>query len=270
MIPRILFRVDSTNTQELEIARQYFPVSLIRSEIPANSLVVGRYSCLPYYDELEKDLASNGSRLINTFRQHLYISTAAYINDLEGLTPRTWTDYTFSTADCQGPFVIKGCTNSKKWDWDNLMYCHDKRDASIKASRLIQDGLLTQQHILYREYIPLEKVEDEPLVGGIWPVNEWRLFCYHNTILSYGYYWSVIEQEKIASLHLSDEGLAFGQMIADKMGPKLPFYVIDIAEKEDGGWIVIELNSGCMSGLSENDPHKLYKNLRWMLGEGIV
>ena len=46
-----------------------------------------------------------------------------------------------------------------------------------------------------------------------------------------------------------------------KIGNKSNFYVIDVAQKQDGNWTVIELNDGSMSGLSCNDPELLYGNL---------
>jgi hypothetical protein len=39
------------------------------------------------------------------------------------------------------------------------------------------------------------------------------------------------------------------------------FFVVDVAQKDDGGWVVVELNHGTMSGLSACDPEELYKNL---------
>ena len=39
------------------------------------------------------------------------------------------------------------------------------------------------------------------------------------------------------------------------------FFVIDIAQKEDGDWIIIEVNDGQQSGLSENSADILYQNL---------
>jgi hypothetical protein len=39
------------------------------------------------------------------------------------------------------------------------------------------------------------------------------------------------------------------------------FVVVDVALTESGRWMVVELNDGQMSGLSENDPKVLYANL---------
>ncbi len=69
MTPVILFRKDYSTEEELEVAKQYFPVVEFRSDVPANSLVIGRYSTLPYYAELEYDLWTKGSKLVNTIHQ---------------------------------------------------------------------------------------------------------------------------------------------------------------------------------------------------------
>ena len=39
------------------------------------------------------------------------------------------------------------------------------------------------------------------------------------------------------------------------------FFVMDIARTAEGKWIIIELNDGQQSGLSNVDPEELYSNL---------
>lgn len=56
MKPVMLFRQDRETYDEIQIARKYFEVYERRNLIPDNSLVIGRYSVLPYYKELEEDL----------------------------------------------------------------------------------------------------------------------------------------------------------------------------------------------------------------------
>jgi hypothetical protein len=47
------------------------------------------------------------------------------------------------------------------------------------------------------------------------------------------------------------------------INPNCPrFYTIDIAKDSIGNWIVIELNDGQMSGLSEVDMEMFYKGLK--------
>ena len=60
---------------------------------------------------------------------------------------------------------------------------------------------------------------------------------------------------------IGDDGLKFADKIAEIASYYTTFFVLDIAEKRDGGWILIEMNDGQMSGLSMNDPDIFYKNL---------
>ena len=60
----ILFRNSIETHEEFSIAKKYFNVIEYRSQIPNNSIVIGRYSVLPYYEELEKELASKNEQYI--------------------------------------------------------------------------------------------------------------------------------------------------------------------------------------------------------------
>ena len=72
MMPVVLYRkVSAPADDEAElqaIAAAGLPVVFNRAAIPPDSLVICRYSCLPFYRELEKDIVQLGSRLINSFR----------------------------------------------------------------------------------------------------------------------------------------------------------------------------------------------------------
>lgn len=63
---------------------------------------------------------------------------------------------------------------------------------------------------------------------------------------------------------------SFCKKVIDIIKPNINFFVMDIAQKQNGEWIVIELNDGSWSGLSCNDPNKLYENLRDVLDEKII
>src|SRR5947208_2126369 len=107
MKPILLFRKEFASKYELSHAEKYFPIEESRVRC-VNSLVIGRYSVLPLYAELERDLALLGSRLINTFAEHQWISTLAYYQELKDLTPQTWDEENFHACEWKGPFVVKG------------------------------------------------------------------------------------------------------------------------------------------------------------------
>lgn len=260
MKTKILFRHDYTTEEELEVAKKYFDVTGSRMAIK-DTLVVGRYSVLPFYKELEEDLLQQGSRLINSYEQHKYIADFEYYHDIKDLTPETFFDMS-EISDYDGPFVVKGKTNSRKFDWDNLMFAATKRRAVDIACELRKDSLMQYQDIIYRKYVPLKVLEEG--IHGLPFSNEWRFFCYKNEILSHGFYWTI--SEKVGEIQ--NEAFDLVREVINRVKDKVNFFVVDVAEKANGGWIVVELNDASMSGLSANDPDVLYSNLNDALSKG--
>jgi len=257
MEPVVLFRKGYEQEEEFNIAKEYFRVVEYRSEIPANSLVIPRYSALPFYKELEVDVTNLGSTLINSHIGHLWIADFDYYHDLKGYTPRSWTESEFAYCDEEGPFVLKGLTNSRKFRWNTHMFAETKRQAVAIGAELMQDPLISQQGIIYRKYIPLKTFEIG--INGLPFTNEFRFFFYKETILAYGFYWSTMENLELGKI--SDEGIQLAKDVAKIASQHVDFFVLDVAEKQEGGWILIEINDGQMSGLSEINPHVLYSSL---------
>lgn len=205
---------------------------------------------------MENDLQLIGSRLINTTEQHQWIADFHYYDDLKDFTPESWNDSNFYQCRHPGPFVVKGKTNSRKNHWGSQMFAKDKRVAAKIASLLMNDSMIGTQGVIYRQFVPLKVFEyglhDLPFS------NEYRFFYYGTTKLSHGYYWSIAED---VNHQITEEGLQFSDEVAKIAAQHCNFFVLDVAEKAEGGWILIEINDGSMSGLSENDPDMLYSNL---------
>ncbi len=256
---KVLFRHDYSTEPELAIAKKYFDVTDSRINLK-DTLVIGRYSVLPYYNELEKDLELQGAKLINSYEQHKYIADFKYYNDIEDLTPKTYFDLAYSCS-YSGPFIVKGKTNSRKFDWDTLMYAKDKKRAIEISCELRKDSLLHQQDIIFREFVKLKVLEEG--INGLPFSNEWRFFCYKDKILSYGFYWTIAEKYG----EISSEAIDLVNEVCSRVKHQVNFFVVDVAEKEDGSWVVVELNDGQMSGLSDNNPEELYSNLKRFICE---
>jgi hypothetical protein len=257
MLPVILFRPDETTEDELLIANKYFPISQYRNAVPKNSLVIGRYSVLPFYDELEKDLTVNGSKLVNTTKQHNWIKYGYYFDhEIQPYTPRTWDSLT--QTDYLGPFVVKGFVNSRKHQWDTHMFAKDRVQATLVASTLMNDDpLIQQQGVIFREYIPLVKFETG--INGQPFADEWRFFFLGKELISYGYYWSIAEK---VDYGVDPAMVTFAKGLAEIVANKTNFYVLDIARTEEGRFILVEINDAQMSGLSMINPETFYKNLK--------
>jgi hypothetical protein len=238
----------------MRIAEQYCDVMRYRSEC-SDDLVVGRYSVLPYYKELEYDIPG---RLVNSYQQHKWIADFEYYSILKDFTFPSWTDEDFYRSD-DGPFVLKGKTNSRKHQWNTHMFAENKDSALKLSSELYNDPLIGSQGVIYRRYIPLETFEEG--LNGLNFTNEWRFFFYKRKILAKGYYWSQAEKAEQYNAKVPDEAIRFASMLAEVIACFVPFYVIDIAKTQSGEWIMVELNDGQMSGLGMCNPHDLYKNI---------
>lgn len=259
----LLTRFDQETEEERDIAPQFFNKSQedlycvsSRMEVPHNSLVVGRYSVLPYYLELERDLNMVGSKLINSFEQHRFIADIEkWYPIVSDVSPKTW----FTRWDLipEGKYVVKGKTNSRKWKWNTHMFADCKANLQKVINRLYDDMFISEQGICVREYIPLKTYDTG--INGIRFTNEWRLFFLGKELFSYGYYWSCYEREDEADL--PEEALKFAREIGERISKHTKFFVLDIAEKEDGGWVLIEINDGQMSGLSSIEPADFYEDL---------
>lgn len=255
MTPVLLFRKDITTEEEFDVAKKYFPVYEYRSEVPAESLVIGRYSTLPFYKELEVDLLNNNSKLINSFQQYNWIANFEWYEALRDYTFQTW----FRAQDLPDDgtkFVVKGRTNSRKHEWNRLMFAENKQRAIEIMLALNEDSLIAPQGVVFRKYEPLVTYE----IGnnGLPFTNEFRFYFYKGSVVSYGYYWTMAQN---IERKLSDKGLQFACEIGKIVAEYSNFYVIDIAEKASGGWVVVEINDAQMGGLSEIKPDDFYSTL---------
>lgn len=254
MKPVVLFRKDYSTEDEFEKAKQHFDVKELRSKIEPNSLVIGRYSTLPFYYELEKDLAANGSRLINSHNQYQWIANFDWYEQLKEFTFETW----FRAQDVPDgiPLVVKGRTNSRKHEWNRKMFAENKQQAIEIMIELQTDGLIGPQGIVFRRYEPLVTYE----IGnnGLRFTEEYRCFFYKTTLIDHGYYWTMARN---VLRRLPPAGLQFVLDVARIAAEYTNFYVLDIALKENGEWVLVEVNDAQMAGLSEIDPSVLYNNL---------
>lgn len=262
--PVVLFRSEFDSDGESATAAAHFPVVGLRSRVPPGSVVIGRYSCLPYYGELAADLAESGSALINSAREHSYIANFDYYDDIREHTFPTW----FALQDIpqhlrDGAFVVKGRTNSRKLQWSTHMFAENFRAAVNLSSDLANDPFIGPQGLIFRQYIPLETLEVG--INGTPITNEWRLFFYGDTLLAYGYYWAIIDDLALverARPNFEAKGLPFAKMVAGRLKGNAKFIVIDIARTAAGEWLAVEVNDGQQSGLNYFvSADELYRNL---------
>lgn len=262
MTPIIYYRQSLMEPGELNAACKKFSCVSLLTNIEESNLVISRYSVYPFPLDQEKEILNVGAVPLNSYRQHKYIADLGnYVADLGELTPQTW-DNLVDLPD-EGPFVLKGETNSRKADWDRDMFAPDKKAAINIHSRLCADTLIGQQKIYIRKFVPL--VTYLKGIGGIPVTKEYRFFVCMGEVISGGYYWQNYAEDLPEIPDHNEVPQEFLQKVIDIIKPHINFFVIDVAQTQDGNWIVVELNDGSQSGLSCNDPNVLYSNLKKVL-----
>lgn len=259
----LLYREIDFSKEELSAARLYFTCTSRRPVIKEKDFVIGRFSMLPYYREQVKDIEYVGATTINSYEHHLYVAELMnWVSDLKELTPKTWDRLEDLPNDCQ--FVLKGAINSKKDRWNELMFAACKATAIAVHSRLQDDGLIGHQHIYIRQYVPL--VSYGTSINGCPISKEFRFFVAFGKVLCGAFYWSNHSPDiKVPSI--DEVPKDFLDEVIRRIGDKVNFYAVDVAQAKDGHWLVIELNDGTCSGLSDNDPYKLYGGLKKVLND---
>jgi hypothetical protein len=247
---------------EIETMKKYFPITSYRTDILPGDLVIGRYSVLPFYKEQAEDMENIGAKLINSYSQHRYIANMGnWYSDLEGITPKSWPG--LSWIDEDGPYVLKGETNSRRQKWLTHMFAKNLDDAKAVHARLSDDTLLTNQTIWIRKFEKFESCGKQ--VNGMPISREFRFFICDKQILSGGFYWSsCIEDVGNIPVH-TEVPRSFLNEVIERIGNNARFYALDVAQKETGEWMVVELNDGQMSGLSENKAEDVFRNLKKVL-----
>jgi hypothetical protein len=145
------------------------------------------------------------------------------------------------------------------------MFAKNKTEAIQVHSRLCSDSLISEQKIYIREYVPLVTYFEG--IGGLPITKEFRFFVYKNKVVSSGFYWQNYADEFESVPSPAEVPSAFLDKVISIVSPNINFFVVDIAQTQSWEWIVIELNSGCQSGLSCIDPEDLYSNLAKVIKE---
>lgn len=260
MKPVILFRASLAEEDELECAKKYFDVIESRADIKPGQTILGRYSVLPYYHELEEDVKKLGGQLINSHLQHQMVSDISnwypYLSDL---TPKTWFRLE-DVKDRQNGYFCKGMVNSRKQLFNTHARAKDRKELLEVYFRLMEDSLIQHQGVCIREFVNLKRYGMNDITGC--PISkEFRVLIYKNQVVARGYYWSNYSEElgNPDPVEMDESGLV--SMVIKRFGDQANFWCLDVGQKENGEWIVIELGDGQMCGLSAIQSDEFYKRL---------
>lgn len=260
----IYYRHSSTPAEERRALARWTTAHHLIGALPPGR-VIPRYSVLPFYQDVVSELALRGCRPVNSWWEHRYVADFwPWYHDLEGLTPRSWRADEVSSLPT-GSYVVKGATNSRKWLWGSHMLAPTREDVTTVVGRLMDDSLIGCQDTVIRELAPLRGFGTYRPVVGPPVVREYRFFYLDGWRVAGGFYWSNHYEDLVESGFdpddMADGWEALLDEVSSRIGDRVPFYAVDIAELASGGWTVVEINDGQMSGLSCIDPDLFYREL---------
>ncbi|ULH16583.1 ATP-grasp domain-containing protein [Deinococcus sp. KNUC1210] len=157
--------------------------------------------------------------------------------------------------------IVKDYVKSRKHEWHEACFIPDASD-SAHATQVIQTFLTRQGHE-FQGGLVLRAFEDfaaltEHSRSGMPLTREYRLFFLDGHIISAGEYWE--EGEYPAAV------VPLAQFGVIGAGVHSRFFTMDVAQRADGVWRVMELGDGQVAGLPERlDRQRLYAALSSVL-----
>jgi hypothetical protein len=203
------------------------------------------------YNRLYKSLSRNGFKLINTTEQYLNCHYYPNVYDkIKDYAPKSiWFKDITETAVkiCRehigNDIIIKDYVKSEKGLDD--IFILNKSLTNVEFFERVEKfktcrGKLFNEGIVFKEFLNLKKYGTK--------TNEFRLFVLKGKIISCS---------QNSELGFGDcPDTSFLKDIISNIDSN--YFTIDIAEKEDGSWIILECGDGQVSGLSSEQSEYIY------------
>jgi hypothetical protein len=220
------------------------------------------------YRRLYDALAALGIDLINTpeMYHHCHYLPECY-PIIQARTPQTVWLATGPNVDMEAvhqalaafgdhPIILKDFVKSRKHEWSESCYIPAASDR-VAVERVVRRFLDLQGPdlaggLVFREYVPLEPLGTHPQ-SGMPMAKEYRLFWRDGQRIFASDYWGA----DTADLMLPGDLFAdIAQQVQSR------FFTMDVARRQDGAWIIVELGDAQVSGLPENaDVAAFYRSL---------
>lgn len=275
--------VDEAYGSEYRKAKKLFPCALFSYEdmeigrlsvcgdIEGETLYRGWMMRPEFYRCFYEKLAARGISLVNTPEEYeRYHLLPGWYSDFKEVTPDTiWTDTPnvdeamALVAGASGPFIVKDYVKSRKHQWNDAFYISRIEDAA-EARRVISNFVVRQGTdlvggIVLRRYEKF-RIVDRHEKSGMPIAEEYRCFVFKGRKVSINGYWNG-QGDNI----LSEEEMAWLNSMIARV--RSNFVSVDLARKESGELMIVELGDGQVSGLQQLDAGRFYRRLGEVLSD---
>ncbi len=233
------------------------------SETPAPAIYRGWMLTPTQYALLYKALAAQNLFLINTpdaYRHCHYLPEnhpviAAVTPETVSLPfgPNSGMEEVFALLGRFGKrsLVVKDYVKSQKHYWNDACFIPDASDhESVRrvVTRFLElQGESLAEGLVFREFVELKPLGGHPK-SGMPLTREFRRFFLDGVPLTTGRYWDEADYGDSATDTAPPADLFQG--IAKQVGSR--FFTMDIAQRIDGEWLIVELGDAQVSGLPES------------------
>jgi hypothetical protein len=263
------FAAECARQQGLAVVRLPFPFPEVEDVLPhrlPGNLAV--YSgpvpqSFEHYRSLESTLAARGVVLLNSSaasEQATRIENwGSLLEDLSARTVilRSPADLG-EAADLGFPLFIKGGVKSAKEQ--GLAACLAVDSTALRVRAHAAWG--REQILVAREFLPLRQSGvtrmDFPLA------REYRATFLDADALGFQYYWGGADPEGALTAFERESALTLAKTAASRLEARA--LVVDVAEREDGSWCVVEVGDAGHTGLAHVPPHRYWTTLAQRLG----
>jgi hypothetical protein len=226
------------------------------------------------YTALHDALHARGIRLINSPAQYQYAHHfPENYSDIAALSPQSvciplkelnWPTLSESLRGFgDRPLLLKDWVKSRKHEWDEACFIPSAADA-VAVERVARRFVELQAEdltggLVFRLFETFEPLGTHAR-SGMPLTKEFRLFYLDGGLLACAHYWEDADY--------SGAGPPFDLFneLAQKLRSR--FFSLDVAQRTDGAWRVIEMGDGQVSGLPEDlDPTDFYRTLAIRIAE---
>ena len=222
------------------------------------------------YAQLYRVLQERNIHLVNTPQQyqHCHWLPASY-EIIAPFTPRTiWLplaeglamENVWSALEIfsEKSLIVKDYVKSRKHEWHEACFIPDASDRE-NVEKVVRRFLELQGEqlaggLVFREWVPLRTIGAHAK-SGMPLAREFRLFFLDGELLHFSEYW--IDGD------YSGEAPPLAKFSAVASRIQSRFFTMDIAQCEDGSWIIVELGDAQVAGLPrDSDAGEFYRALQ--------
>jgi ATP-grasp domain, R2K clade family 3 len=224
-------------------------------DFPSGLPTVARIGAIPDYPEFFDQCQTLGFQLVHSPGDHERCSTLpAWYPLIESDTPRSrWYREIPALPEVESDFTlpvfIKGARQTSKHK-ASASIVRSRSDYELAVAHFRSDPILHWQEFVCREFADLR-----PVAGGAQgkvPASfEFRTFWWKRELVGAGRYWLDAVAYDWSASERSD-ALEVARRAVNAVD--CTFLVVDLAQRTDGRWIVIECNDGMESGYAGASP----------------